>query len=182
MKRVPFAGILLVVLAGLTSSGMAGLVVYEKDDKRLEFGGRIVAYSNAHYGSPWRLLAPGRGENMGDGWETRRRREPGNDWIIIRLGHPGETDRIIVDTAHFKGNFPESCSVQAAMVEGGTDQSVITQSMFWDELLGRQKLGMDAIHEFDGDQIAALGPISHVRVNIFPDGGVSRFRLIGRPA
>jgi allantoicase len=148
----------------------------------LEFGGRVVAYSNAHYGSPWRLLAPDRGANMGDGWETRRRREPGNDWIIIQLGHPGETERITVDTAHFKGNYPESCSVQAAMVEGGTDQSVITQSMFWDELLGRHKLKMDAIHEFDGNEVAALGPISHVRLNIFPDGGVSRFRLFGRPA
>ncbi|MBE9553246.1 MAG: allantoicase [Proteobacteria bacterium] len=148
----------------------------------LENGGRIVAYNNAHYGSPWALLAPGRGVNMGDGWETRRRREPGNDWIIVQLGHPGNIERIEVDTAHFKGNFPESCSVQAAMVEDGTDQSVITQSMFWDELLGRQKLGMDAIHEFDGNAIGALGPISHLRLNIFPDGGVSRLRLFGRPA
>jgi len=148
----------------------------------LECGGRIVAYSNAHYGSPWRLLAPDRGANMGDGWETRRRREPGNDWIIIQLGHPGETERITVDTAHFKGNYPESCSVQAALVDGGTDQSVITQSMFWDELLGRHKLKMDAVHEFTGNEVAPLGPISHIRLNIFPDGGVSRFRLFGRPA
>ena len=148
----------------------------------LENGGRIVAYNNAHYGSPWALLAPGRGVNMGDGWETRRRREPGNDWIIVQLGHPGNIERIEVDTAHFKGNFPESCSIQAAMVEDGTDQSVITQSMFWGELLGRGKLGADAIHEFDGNAVAALGPISHLRLNIFPDGGVSRLRLFGRPA
>lgn len=148
----------------------------------LENGGRIVAYNNAHYGSPWALLAPGRGVDMGDGWETRRRREPGNDWIIVQLGTPGNIEKIEVDTAHFKGNFPESCSIQAAMVEGGTDQSVITQSMFWNELLGREKLGMDAIHEFDGNAIGALGPISHLRLNIFPDGGVSRLRLFGRAA
>jgi allantoicase len=148
----------------------------------LENGGRIVAYNNAHYGSPWALLAPGRGINMGDGWETRRRREPGNDWIIVQLGAPGNIERIEVDTANFKGNFPESCSVQAAMVEDGTDQSVITRSMFWDELLGRSKLGMDAIHEFDGNAVATVGPISHVRFNIFPDGGVSRLRLFGRLA
>ena len=148
----------------------------------LENGGRIVAYNDAHYGSPWALLAPGRGVDMGDGWETRRRREPGNDWIIVQLGHPGNIERIEVDTAHFKGNFPESCSVQAALVENGTDRSVVTRSMFWDELLGRRKLGMDAIHEFDGNAIGALGPVSHVRLNIFPDGGVSRFRLFGRPA
>lgn len=148
----------------------------------LENGGRIVAYNNAHYGSPWALLAPGRGVDMGDGWETRRRREPGNDWIIVQLGHPGNIERIEVDTAHFKGNFPESCSIQAALVEDGTDQSVITQSMFWDELLGREKLGADAVHEFDGNAIGVLGPISHLRLNIFPDGGVSRLRLFGRPA
>ena len=148
----------------------------------LENGGRIVAYNNAHYGSPWALLAPGRGADMGDGWETRRRREPGNDWIIVQLGAPGEIERIEVDTAHFKGNFPESCSIQAAMVEDGTDQSVITQSMFWEELLIRSQLGADSIHQFDGNAIAVLGPISHLRLNIFPDGGVSRLRLFGRAA
>jgi allantoicase len=148
----------------------------------LENGGRIVGYNNAHYGNPWALLAPGRGVNMGDGWETRRRREPGNDWIVVQLGAPGNIERIEVDTAHFKGNFPDSCSIQAAIVDDGTDQSVITQSMFWDELLGCSKLGMDAVHEFDGNAVAALGPISHVRFNIIPDGGVSRLRLFGRPA
>ncbi len=148
----------------------------------LENGGRIMGYNNAHYGNPWALLAPGRGVNMGDGWETRRRREPGNDWIIVQLGIPGDIERIEVDTAHFKGNFPDSCSIQAALVDDGTDQSVITQSMFWDELLGRSKLGMDAVHEFDGNAVAALGPVSHVRFNVFPDGGVSRLRLFGRPA
>ncbi len=148
----------------------------------LENGGRIVAYNDAHYGSPWAILAPGRGVNMGDGWETRRRREPGNDWIIVALGHPGIIERIEVDTAHFKGNFPESCSVQAAQVDGGTDQSVITQSMFWEEVLGREKLKMDSIHDFKGKAIRDAGPVSHVRLNIFPDGGISRFRIFGLPA
>ncbi len=148
----------------------------------LENGGRIVAFNDAHYGSPWSILAPGRGVNMGDGWETRRRREPGNDWIIVELGRPGAIERIEVDTAHFKGNFPESCSIQAALVNQGTDRSVIVQSMFWQELLGRRKLGMDAVHEFDSDGINALGRVSHVRLNIYPDGGISRLRLFGRPA
>lgn len=148
----------------------------------LENGGRIIGYNNAHYGSPWAILSGGRGADMGDGWETRRRREPGNDWIVVQLGHPGAIERVEVDTAHFKGNYPDRCSVQAALVADGTDQSVITQSMFWDELLGEQKLGMDAIHEFDGNLVGTLGPVSHVRLNIFPDGGVSRLRLFGRPA
>jgi allantoicase len=68
---------------------------------------------------------------MGDGWETRRRREPGNDWIIVRLGAAGLVERIVIDTCHFKGNYPDRASLQAGFVEAATDEAVITQSMFW---------------------------------------------------
>ncbi|MCG8492995.1 MAG: allantoicase, partial [Sneathiellales bacterium] len=142
-------------------------------------GGRGIAANNAHYGSPSNILAPGRGVNMGDGWETRRRREPGNDWAIIQLGHPGTVSSVEVDTAHFKGNFPEGCTIQAAYMTGGTEQSIITQSMFWRTLLPEQKLSMDAIHKFE-DEVQDLGPITHVRLNIIPDGGISRLRLFGK--
>lgn len=145
-------------------------------------GGRVIAYNDAHYGNVMALLSEGRGRTMGDGWETRRRREPGNDWIIIALAAPGVVDRIEVDTAHFKGNFPDRCSIQAARVEQGTQQSLITQSMFWPELLAPQELRADAIHGFEAGAIAKLGPISHIRLNIFPDGGVSRLRLFGKLA
>ncbi|MEC5385754.1 allantoicase [Uliginosibacterium sp. H3] len=143
-------------------------------------GAYVVAANNEHFGLASALLLPGRGVNMGDGWETRRRREPGNDWSIIALAAPGIIERVEVDTAFFKGNFPDSCSLQAARMTGGTDQSLITQSMFWQELLPQQKLSMDAVHSFDG--LAALGPVTHVRFNIFPDGGVSRLRLFGKVA
>lgn len=145
-------------------------------------GGRILGYNDAHYGNVWSLLTEGRGVNMGDGWETRRRREPGNDWIVIALGHPGIVDRIEVDTCHFKGNFPDRCSIDAAYVEQGTDESIITQSMFWDELLPQQKLSADNIHFFEQDQFKNLGPVTHVRLNIYPDGGVSRLRIFGKLA
>ncbi|MNC65733.1 allantoicase [compost metagenome] len=118
---------------------------------------------------------------MGDGWETRRRREPGNDWCVLELGAPGIVERIEVDTAFFKGNYPDRCSLQAACAGGGTDQSITTQSMFWPLLLPEQPLSMDAVHEY-GEQVLPLGPVSHVRFNIFPDGGVSRLRLWGRVA
>lgn len=144
-------------------------------------GGRALACSDQHYGHMGNLLNPGRGVNMGDGWETARRRTPGNDWVIIALGHPGEIERIVVDTLHFKGNYPDSCSIQAAFVKGGTDAQIETQSLFWRELLPSQKLSMHAEHEFAG-QIARLGPITHVRLNVFPDGGVSRLRLFGKVA
>ena len=124
------------------------------------------------------LLMPGRGVNMGDGWETRRRREPGNDWAIVALAQPGVIRKIEVDTAHFKGNYPDRCSIQAAYVTGGTDSSLVTQAMFWPVLLGEQKLQMDKQHYFESE-IAALGPVTHVRFNIIPDGGVSRLRLWG---
>ena len=89
-------------------------------------------------------------------------------------------DRIEVDTAHFKGNFPDRCSLQAARVESGNDGSIVTQAMFWPELMGEQKLSADAIHSFAGENLKALGPVTHVRLNIHPDGGVSRFRVFGR--
>jgi allantoicase len=144
-------------------------------------GGRVVAFSNAHYGAYQRLLAPGRGRDMGDGWETRRLREPGNDWLIVALGARGRIDRAVIDTCHYKGNFPESASLQAADLsdfKGDLDQAVVTSAMFWPMLLDRQAMQADAIHEFEGE-LADLGPVTHVRLNIFPDGGVSRLRLFG---
>ncbi|GAB7531805.1 allantoicase [Pseudomonas sp. 3A(2025)] len=142
-------------------------------------GGRSIACSDEHYGSMGNLLNPGRGVNMGDGWETARRRTPGNDWVIVALGHPGVIEQVIVDTLHFKGNYPDSCSIQGAFVKGGTDSQIETQSLFWRELLPSQKLNMHAEHAFS-EQIKDLGPITHVRLNIFPDGGVSRLRLLGK--
>lgn len=145
----------------------------------LSNGGRIVAFSDAHYGNVWSLLTEGRGENMGDGWETRRRREPGNDWIIVELGHPGLVTELEIDTAHFKGNFPHRASVEAALVERGTDESVVTQSLYWRTLLEPQLMEADHIHRFEASSLADLGTITHLKLNIFPDGGVSRFRAFG---
>jgi allantoicase len=147
----------------------------------MENGGRAIACNDAHYGRPQNLIAPGRAASMADGWETRRRREPGNDWTILALGQRGTIRRIEVDTAHFKGNYPDRCSIQAADVAGGTEDSLVTQAMFWRALLPEQKLGMDRIHRFERE-IVDLGPVSHVRLNIIPDGGVSRLRLHGQLA
>ena len=90
----------------------------------------------------------------------------------------GVIRRIEVDTAHFKGNFPDRCSLQAARVAGGTDESLVTQAMFWPVLLPEQPLRMDSVHTYEAE-LASLGPVTHVRFNIFPDGGVSRLRLWG---
>jgi allantoicase len=144
----------------------------------MENGAYIVAANNQHFGAASNLLMPGRGVNMGDGWETRRRREPGNDWAIIALARPGTISKVEVDTAFFKGNYPDRCSIQAAYVKGGTDSSLVTQAMFWPTLLGEQKLQMDKQHYFEAE-LAPLGPVTHLRLNIVPDGGVSRLRAWG---
>lgn len=142
-------------------------------------GGRVVAVSDAHYGFPTPILFPDKGINMGDGWETHRRRVPGNEWAIIQLGRRGIPERLVIDTNHNTGNYPDKVSVQAAKVIFGTDESLITQAMFWPELLPPQKMKPDQEHEFKGSDIADLGIITHVKINLHPDGGISRFRLFG---
>ncbi|ENV68050.1 allantoicase [Acinetobacter junii] len=145
----------------------------------LKNGGRIVAFSDAHYGHPNNLLSPDRGINMGDGWETKRRREPGFDWCVIALGQTGYVEKIEVDTAHFKGNFPAFCSIQAAYVEDATDAQLIPQSMFWPFVLEQQPLSMDAIHSYIAE-ILQHQKVNYIRVNMIPDGGISRIRLWGK--
>lgn len=148
----------------------------------LKNGGRILAYNDAHYGNLWALLSEGRGQTMGDGWETRRRREPGNDWIIIALGARGVVEGIEIDTAHFKGNFPHSASVDFADIPAGGDAAVAEGDVAWRALLPKTVLRADHVHEFDKSTVVSAQPASHVRLNIFPDGGVSRFRIFGRRA
>ncbi len=143
----------------------------------LKNGGRIIAYNNAHYGDVHALLSEGRGTFMGDGWETRRRRKPGNDWIIVALGAAGIIDKIEIDTAHFKGNFPDRASVLAANVDWGNEASLPTQAMFWTEMLPESKLKADKKHSFE---VKSFLPVTHVKLNIHPDGGVSRFRVFGK--
>ena len=141
-------------------------------------GGRAIACSDEHYGSMHNLNIVGRGINMGDGWETARRRGPGNDWVIVALGQCGEIDRVEIDTAHFKGNYPDRVSLEAVRVDAGA--AVDNDSRDWQTLLPEQKLDMDRQHEF-AEQLQPLGAVSHVRMSIYPDGGVSRLRLFGRP-
>ena len=147
----------------------------------LENGGRVIAYSDAHFGHPRNLINPNRGINMGDGWETKRRRAPGFDWCILALGQSGVIEKIEIDTAHFKGNFPAQVSIQAIYIENATDPQLIPQSMFWPFLLNAQDMQMDHIHDYVAD-ILKHEKISHIRVNMIPDGGISRIRLWGKIA
>ena len=141
-------------------------------------GGRALGCSDMHYGHMSNLIAPGRGLNMGDGWETRRRREPGNDWVILKLGRAGRIRRVEVDTAFFKGNYPSHCSLHGALFEETSDEELSPQDPRWRELLPKVPLGADQAHLFEHEVINESA-VSHVIFNIYPDGGVSRLRLFG---
>ena len=151
-------------------------------DLAAALNGGVALYCNdQHFGHMRNLLTPGRGVNMGDGWETARRRRPGHDRVVIALAHRGEIDRVEIDTAHFKGNYPDRISLQGADLAGrAVDVATIDDlSNAWPELLPAQKMQADQIRTLR-DEITPTGPITHVRMNLFPDGGVSRLRLYGR--
>jgi allantoicase len=151
-------------------------------------GGLVVAANDMHFGSRHNLIMPDRAVNMGDGWETRRKRgltwvndQPAeHDWAIIRLAHRTSISAIDVDTNHFKGNFPESCMIEAC--DEATD-GMPSASAGWRTVLGRSKLKASSLHHFTRqlDRAAIDSPCTHVRLSIFPDGGVSRLRVWGRP-
>ena len=143
----------------------------------LEHGGRALACSDEHYGSMHNLNVAGRGVNMGDGWETARRRGPGNDWVILALGHVGTIESVEVDTAHFKGNYPDRVALDVALVSDDTTPGHDDER--WQALLPESKLEMDKQHTFS-TELESPGPVSHIRMSIYPDGGISRLRLFGR--
>jgi allantoicase len=172
----PDGGVARLRVFGEVRPSFAGVDGYV-DLAAVEHGGRPIACSDEHYGSVHNLTAPGRGINMGDGWETARRRGPGNDWVIIALGRPAEIARAEVDTAHFKGNYPDRVSLEAALFD--SDEEVCNDSPRWQTLLPESKLKMDQQHYFD-DTLNDIGAVSHVRMSIYPDGGVSRLRLFGK--
>ncbi|MCO4781553.1 MAG: allantoicase [Candidatus Cloacimonetes bacterium] len=143
----------------------------------VENGGKAIVANDMFFSSKDNINIPGRGVNMGDGWETKRRREPGNDWLIMALGCPGEIDQIELDTAYFKGNFPHSFSIDVANLVPLTLDNV--EDAEWRPLIKNQFLKADHIHNYDSEVIPQ-GLVTHVRLNIFPCGGVSRLRLIGK--
>jgi allantoicase len=142
-------------------------------------GGSVVTSSDQFFGVPRNLLMPDRARNMGDGWETRRRRGRGHDWVILKLGMPGVIRRIAIDTMHFKGNFPESCSMEACQTAGSAADALVSPSQEWKQLLPRTKL--KANYQSILNHLEDIGAATHVRFNIYPDGGVSRLRIFGRP-
>ncbi len=144
-------------------------------------GGLPLLSSDQFYSHPQNLIMPGRAKNMGDGWETKRRRGPGWDWMILRLGAAGTLRRIEVDTNHFKGNYPDSCMIEGVHRPAASPEELADEFAPWITVLPQTKLSAHKRHFFS-KQIVPHGPITHVRLNIYPDGGVSRLRLWGARA
>ena len=147
----------------------------EIDLAAAENGGDVPLASDMFFGHRHNLIMPGLAQDMSDGWESQRRRGPGHDWCIVKLGTNGTITRVEIDTSHFKGNYPESGSIEGGVSDGDFD------SIEWRELLPMSKLQAHTRHTFAAE-LDDLGNITHVRFNIFPDGGVSRLRLFGRIA
>ena len=142
----------------------------------IEHGGLVIAASDMHYGAKDNVIMPGRAANMGDGWETKRRRGPGYDWLILRLGGAGRVRKVEIDSNHFKGNYPDSASVEGCFAPTGSLAEL--GSAHWIEILPQTKLKAHHRHFFSRE-LRDAGAVTHVRLNIFPDGGVSRLRVHG---
>lgn len=145
----------------------------EIDLAAAENGGDVIAASDEFFGHRQNLIMPGFARDMSDGWETRRRRGPGADWCVVRLGASGTITRLEVDTSYFRGNYPETCSVDAGVVGSAPGE------IMWTELLPTSKMQPHTRHVF-AQELRDSGVVTHVRLNIVPDGGVSRFRVFGR--
>lgn len=141
-------------------------------------GAKSILCNDMFFSHMDNLIMPGRGINMGDGWETKRNRTPNNrDWVIVRLAHAGTIDKILVDTCHFKGNYPDSCSIEGCNISKQMESKLPEAE--WVTILPQSKLQADHEHYFE-KEIVSHGPVSHVRLSIFPDGGISRMRLWGK--
>jgi allantoicase len=144
-------------------------------------GGRVLASSDQFFGHQQNLILPGEPANMGGGWETRRRRGPGYDWIIVQLGAACAIQKIAVETQHYKGNYPDRCSMDACDAAGAIVEDLATGVVAWRKILPITKLKADSVHVFQRE-LHNLPRSTHVRLNIYPDGGISRLRVFARIA
>jgi allantoicase len=155
----------------------------EVDVASVRNGALALACSDAFFGPMNNLIAPGRAKNMGGGWETRRKRAPGNDWILVRLGAASHVGLVEIDTNHFKGNFADRIALRGLAAPGARITDLIAVGAYgttpeWKTILPETKLEASKRHFFRSE-VQDRGPFTHVRLDVFPDGGVSRLRIWG---
>jgi allantoicase len=142
-------------------------------------GGRVAASSDGFYAAATSLIRPDEARTMGEGWETRRRRDGGHDSVVISLGLPGRVTQVVVDTTHFKYNASEFVALFAATTRSDEAPPAF-DAPAWKPLLARTRLQPDTRHVFDVREVGeALGPLSAIRLDAFPDGGLTRLRVLG---
>ncbi len=142
-------------------------------------GASIIGCNNEHFGRAENIIAPGKGKNMGDGWETRRSRGKNFDWLIIKFGKPGLIKRLEIDTHHFKGNYPDTCSIQTANISKDlSNKSIVNNSKNWKIIINKSKLSAHKKHIFK-KFLVKRNKENYLRINIYPDGGISRIRAFG---
>jgi allantoicase len=161
-----------VVPAWSRLRALGGLI----DLAALEHGAVVETCSDMFFGSRNNLIKPGPSRSMADGWETRRRRGPGNDWAILRLAAAGTVERLEIDTSHFKGNAPGRCTVEGVHAPGAAP-GWVDASAGWRMLLD-SPLQAHRRHLVDVE-LRRAGPVTHLRLSVFPDGGVARLRAWG---
>ncbi len=166
--------------AAVAGPGAADAPAALVDLAALEHGGSVIAASDMFFGGRHHLNLPGPSRGMHDGWETRRRRGPGHDWVIVRLAAEGVIERVIVDTAHFKGNAPGSCTLEIAHAPGASLERLTAADFPWQPLLPETRLEPHHEHAFEPAASAAARTATHACLRIHPDGGVARLRLFGR--
>jgi allantoicase len=159
----------------------------EVDLASVRNGALALACSDSFFGPMNNLIAPGRAANMGGGWETRRKRLPGSDWILVRLGAPGTVGLVEIDTLYYKGNYPDRVALRGILAPAAKITDLVPVGSYdrvdaeWQTILPETKASASTRHFFR-DELAARGPFSHVRLDVFPDGGVSRLRVWGARA
>jgi allantoicase len=142
-------------------------------------GAKSVLCNDMFFSHMDNLIMPGRGVNMGDGWETKRNRTPNNrDWVIVRLAHKGTIEKALIDTCHFKGNYPDTFLLEGCNISVDDESTLNSDTVHWTTIISQSKLQADHEHYFESNDIAK-GVFTHVRLSIFPDGGISRMRLFG---
>jgi allantoicase len=163
-------------LPDLASRALAGSVVYANDQTFAERENLIMPgpaeFSPGVFGHTGKVY---------DGWETRRRREPGQDYAVVRLGVPGVVRGVVIDTAWFKGNYPPFASVEATSMDGAGEAApsiAELEQAQWETLVPRSAINGDSDNFFD---VTDGRRWTHVRLTIYPDGGVARFRVHGEP-
>jgi len=143
----------------------------------LELGGDVVACSNMFYSSPVQILQPGRARIMGDGWENARRRDDGNDYVVVRLAERGTIRRVEVDTSYFVGNAPGWVSLRGLDAAAGASPD--DPEATWVDVVPKTRVQPDTRHFY---RSSVQGPFTHVRLDVFPDGGLARLRVHGEVA